>query len=196
MQKLFSLLALFVWFTTVSANRITLGTYTHIGINYEISASEIDSTLSHISIECRDGENCGSSPILIVRIERLDEFRKSMEIARGKFRDWEKVANENGVDNVIKEMPIEFPKLDAHWWISDESFFASDVQMTARCTITKYRKHVNFNMYCVASDNKFITTSLSFFLEDESFDNFLDAISEENLTNKIKEYHLVHDLFK
>ena len=58
-----------------------------------------------------------------IKLKDLPKFRQSLIDARDKYVEWTKVADENNVKNLRKEIPVKFPK-PIYWWeIGGERFY-------------------------------------------------------------------------
>ena len=142
------------------------------------------------------GEYPSDNINFIVKKKELDAFISSLTQIRDKFVEWEKVAKENKVTDVVREFDIPLPKLDVAWygaqWLLEwyqkfiPKFF---VFKDGSCAFV-------FIKTVTASSNQYIDKKVYFVLSSkEEFNELLSLLDIQKMKDVFSTKESKEDLF-
>ena len=201
MKKLITILLILISLNGYSQTKI--GTYhnSYLNENYNIELDTKDTTKFDIYFYAHSFDNLINEGGFVIKQWGLEEFIKHIQDAKQKYIDWVKVAKENNVTDLNKDMEIYtfasgFFKTGNHW------HFQNEIDLKH---IFRVRKDKNIILYSLfigtgqlqASDNEFTNTDgfAIIFYSVKEIDDFLNKISMDKINFYLKE-SMKKDLFK
>lgn len=154
-------------------------------ITFYIDANSMDATSKQVT--------------LIVKDKNIENFKEILTKAKEKFVEWKKVAIENKVEKLSKNVDIKSNRYSAAFtygkWKID-----FNVKLNVRFFIVE-NKHLMIlenASKLIASDNQYIDSKgFVFVFDDETeFDNFISKIDVQKAKEKLNKTEKKDDLFK
>lgn len=154
----------------------------YFGKEYDINAS-FDDGKSSVYIEvASDSKN--AMAMLKFDGTELDQLRKSLGQIKDKFAEWSKIAKENNVTKMSKEIESNLPKATVCWHGS-KWFFAFDEKLTPKFRIMD---DGSYTVSCIqkvtASSNEYIDETIFLVFSSPSE---IEALIKELDIDKMKE---------
>lgn len=66
-------------------------------------------------------ESYQDSVFLVVRQRELDQLAAYLDALHKKLLEWKRIANDNGIDRINREMPVTFPGLRVRWTTDEKT---------------------------------------------------------------------------
>lgn len=144
-----------------------------------------------------------NSTYVFVNQKNVEKFREALRKAKDKYQEWKKVAEDNNIEEVIKEIDVKFPKVTIEWEYGDEKWYYFNYKLNpefAKINGDVMLLLIDFPIIC-ANRNRYITTKPMFgFKGDDEINEFERLISievvEENAKKGEKEIERKNELFK
>lgn len=187
--------AMFIAVLCANAQQI-VGTYPCRMMNkaYEVKATnEGDAWISGPSMDDRQQE-CG----FIVKNKVLPVFRESLLAVRDKYRDWTMVAKGQEVQDMLKEMPVNVPKV-TYFFTYGEVQFAFNKLPTAYFSISEGRYEVMLvSGVLTASSNQYMKTNgvMLAFSDEGEISALYDILAPGHIQEELQRLKETKDLFK
>lgn len=164
--------------------------------SYEIQASKIENGEFSIFIYVQ-GDNRTTPTFINIESYEVMEFNKSLLQIRDKFIEWRKIAKDNKVTDLNKEINVEIPNVTIGWK-SSEWFFSFKNKITAKYVFLNSGKDVvMIAKEAVSSKNEYIKEYFYLvFTEPEEIDNLVSQLDVEKITSKLNKVSNTLDLFK
>lgn len=197
MKKLFLIFYLFAIIIPVRAEQ-KVGDYTNSYFNksFDIEAAEKNNKIESVYIgiptdmESRKG-------FLEVKGKELEQFKTALELARDKYLEWKKIAQENNVTDMSKEMGINFPKVTIAWH-GTQWWFSFGNKINLKFLILDNGKMVaSWAPEVTASSNRYIDQRIYFvFGDEEDFNNLISQLDGQRILNELLKTKNNADLFQ
>lgn len=196
-MKKFTVFALFLFCTISMFAQEEIGTYhsSYFDKDLEVLAvSPEEKNSIYISV-C--GEHSIDDVVINVEGYAIEEFRSALSQAKSKFAEWAKIAKDNNVKDMTKDMDITFPKVTIAWH-SSKWWFSFRQSLKPRFIVTSEGKCAFVIAgKAVSSSNEYIDQRYYFALSDvRDFDELLNVTSKEYIASKFTKKQNVEDLFK
>lgn len=188
------LFATFFCFIIISAfSQETIGKYSCSEKQKNVKYSE-DSEQYFIEISSGSGRDA----YFIIKNQDVPAFRKALSAAKVKYKEWVKVAKENNVTDLKKDIDIFFPT-GSFAWLGSEWHFNFSAKPEAIFLITKgdYILVLFGGQKYTASDNRYIDEkAFWFFSSVKEIEELELLLTPEYLANYKSKKSNKEDLFK
>jgi len=127
----------------------------------------------------------------------IDYFVKALKLAKEKFVEWQDIAIKNNVTDMRKDLDISFPRttiawLGSKWWFSFNKRLSPEFVVSSEGDILFL-----ITGKAVSSSNEYIDMKYYFALSRASdFDELIEALNIEKITEHFNKKQNVEDLFK
>ena len=196
-KKLFSLMLCVFCVVALNAEKV-VATYTlsYFNKTYDIEASEIKNDKFSVYIGV-NAESNSTKAMIEVESDKLEEFKQALLQMKEKFIDWSKVAKENNVKEMTKEMDISFPSTTI-CWLGSKWFFSFGQKLKPKFLILDDGRFVvTFVKKVTASSNEYIDEKIYWvFSDSKEIDELISKLDVEKLKSKLQENVKAADLFK
>ena len=186
MKKIILVLCLLTFILPIKAQQ-KVGEYTnsYVSKTFSIEAVEKNNKIEVVYIGIST-DHKSRPAYIIVKGEDLELFKTALELARDKFSEWKKVAKENNITEMSKEMSINFPKVTvawhgAKWWFSFGNkinfrfLILDDGEMVAHWTSK-----------VTSSSNRYIEEYIYFaFANEEDFNGIINQLDGQRILNEL-----------
>lgn len=193
-QILFILLTAFAQFAYAQK---TVGEYhnSYFDKNYTIQAVEENEKITnlYIEIESKDAKEADIS----IKGEHIELFKTALELTRDKYLDWVRIAKENNVTKMHKEMGIKFP-LATIAWLGTKWWFSFNKSMDFTFIILDSGKMVaSYSPKVYASTNEYIDQQVYFvFASEEDFNSLINQLDTTKILDKLLSSRRAENLFQ
>jgi len=198
MKRLLSIFTVLFWcgFSAQAEKVVATYTLSYFEKEYEIEASEIKNDKFTIYIQV-SAENSSTRAMIGVESDKIAEFIQSLQQMKDKYVEWFKVAKENNVKELTKEMDISFPSTTI-CWKGTEWYFSFGQRLIPKYIILDSGKNVvTFVNKVTASSNEYIDeTTYWVFSDSKEIDDLIAALNVEKIKSKLLEKVKAADLFK
>jgi len=142
-------------------------------------------------------ESVSSEARIMLKSRDLELFIKALIDTKNKYYEWSKIAKENNVDKLNKEIDVKFPSVDIAW-LGSKWFFSFNQKLKPKFSILESGKHVvMFYNNNVSSSNQFIKeTTYWVFSDATEFDEIISKLSFDTIKSKLDEEENKKELFK
>lgn len=196
-KKLFSLMLCVFCVVGLNAEKV-VATYTSSYFNktYDIEASEIKNDKFSVYIGVT-AENSSTKAMIEVESDKLEDFKQALLQTRDKFVEWSKVAKENNVKDMSKEMEVTFPSISV-CWLGSKWFFSFGEKLKPKFLILDNGNFVvSFYKKVTASSNEYIDEKIYWvFSDSKEIDELISKLDVEKIKAKLQENVKAADLFK
>lgn len=186
---IFVMVAMIATMSMYAQQKVGEYTNSYVSKTFSIEAVEKNNKIEevYIGIPTDLGSRTYSRPAyIVVKGKDLELFKTALELARDKFSEWKKVAKENNVTEMSKEMGINFPKVTiawhgSKWWfslgnkINLKFLILDDGQMVAAWAPT-----------VTSSSNRYIDQQIYFaFADEKDFDDIINQLDSQRILNEL-----------
>lgn len=163
--------------------------------NYDIEAS-LDKKEGFKVYIALAAESTSTEARIMLKSKDINSFITALTETKNKYMEWSKVAKENNVDDLSKEIDVKFPNIDIAWYGS-KWFFSFNQKLKPRFSILSDGRHVvTFYNNNVSSSNQFIKESTYWVFSDEKeFDEIISKINYDAVKGKLDAEESKKDLF-
>ncbi|MDH6353844.1 hypothetical protein M2132_000161 [Dysgonomonas sp. PH5-45] len=141
----------------------------------------------------------GKAKTTTVKFEEkeLKELKNTLEQIKNKFSEWSKIAKENNVTDMTKEMDFSLPKSTICWY-SSKWFFAFNQELKPTFMILEGNRHiVSIVKKVTASSNKYIDETIYWiFSSPQEIDAFINLIDIDKLKQELGKEKKTEELFQ
>ena len=180
------------------AQDVVISNYTlsYFNKSYAIKASEIENGKFTVSIQV-SAERESTRAMIEIESDKLEEFKQSLVQMKEKFEKWSKVAKDNNVTDMSKEMGIEFPST-TFCWLGSKWFFSFGQKVNPEFRILDNGNHVALFVKKVkSSSNEYIDETFYWvFSNSEEFDELISKLDYEKIKSELEKKESASDLFK
>lgn len=198
MKNKFTILTILLLFSSMVKAQEVIDTYTmsYFKKSYEIEASkgkDGDFT-AYVQVSA---ERLKTKANYMIKSDKLDEFKKALIFTRDKYIEWAKVAKENNVTDMTKDIDAKFPNIDIAW-LGSEWFFSFGEKLSPKFMILKNGQIVvTFVNKNTASSNQYIEeTTYWVFADPKEFDEVILKLDSEKIKAKLEKINNKAELFK
>lgn len=183
-MKKFLLIAVLL-VSMVAQAQVAVGSFNNRYAKKELKVSALmkDGKFYCIEIDCPI-KGVGNG-FIWVKQKDVDKFRNALIELQAKFDEWKKIAIENNVKDMDKEMPVKFPKVTYCWQLRD-SYFATN--SPCKFIFAKSDKTIFTCLSYKAVDdtNKYIDERFTLvFYSSEEIQSLVDLLSKEKIDSAI-----------
>lgn len=188
MKRFLSLVAAFIAIstTTMSAQQ-NVGEYTnsYFSKTFSIEAGEENNKITSVYIGVQTDLDFRKAYIT-VKADKLELFKTALELARDKFSEWKKIAKDNNITKMSKEMCIDFPEVAVAWY-STKWWFSFDNKINLAFLILDDGEMVAaWAPKVTASSNHYIDQQIYFaFANEKDFDSIINQLNGQKILNKL-----------
>lgn len=178
-----------------------VGEYTnsYVSKTFSIEAVEKNNKIEevYIGIPTDLGSRTYSRPAyIVVKGKDLELFKTALELARDKFSEWKKVAKENNVTEMSKEMGINFPKVTVAWYGTKWWFSFGNKINLKFLTLDDGQMVAAWALTVTSSSNRYIDQEIYFvFSDEEDFNSIIDQLDTQRILNELLNTKNQSDLF-
>ena len=198
MKKIYLSIIVCLFCSLVAHAEKVIGHYTmsYFNKSYDIEASEIENGKFTVYIQVR-AEREFTRAMISIESDKLEEFKQSLVQMKEKFEEWSKVATDNNVTEMSKEMGIKFPST-TFCWLSSKWFFSFRQKVNPKFLILDNGNHVAFFVKKVeSSSNEYIDETFYWvFSNSEEFDELISKLDYEKIKSELEKKESASDLFK
>jgi|SRR5690606_8537682 len=141
-------------------------------------------------------ETVSSEARIMLKSKDINDFINALIETKTKYVEWSKVAKENNVDNLTKDIDVKFPNVGIAW-LGSKWFFSMSQRLKPKFSILNDGRHiVMFVNNNTASSNQFIKeTTYWIFTDENEFDVLISKIKYDTVKNKLDAEESKKDLF-
>ena len=180
------------------AQDVVISNYTlsYFNESYDIEASEIKDGKFAVYIQVR-AKRESTRAMIGIESDKLEEFKQSLVQMKEKFEKWSKVAKDNNVTDMSKEMGIEFPST-TFCWLGSKWFYSYRQKVNPEFRILDNGNHVALFVKKVkSSSNEYIDETFYWvFSNSEEFDELISKLDYEKIKSELEKKESASDLFK
>jgi hypothetical protein len=164
--------------------------------SYDIEASKIKDGKFTVYIEV-NGESESTKAMLSVENDDLEEFTQSLLQMKTKFEEWSKVAKDNNVTDMNKDMDIKFPSTTI-CWLGTKWYFSFGHKLTPKFLILDDGRYVvTIVKKVTSSSNQYIDETIYWVFSDpKEIDDLVSQLDSEKIKAKLEAIENASDLFK
>ena len=180
------------------AQGVFVGNYTmsYFHKSYDIKASELKNGEFTVYIQV-SAERESTRAMISIESDKLEEFKQSLVQMKEKFEEWSKVAKDNNVTSILKEMGIKFPST-TFCWLGSEWFFSFEQKVNPKFLVLSDGNPVALFMKTVeSSSNQYIDETFYWvFSNSEEIDKLISQLNYEKIKSELEKKENASDLFK
>lgn len=122
-----------------------------------------------------------------VKADKLELFKTALELARDKFSEWKKIAKDNNITEMCKEMGIDFPEVAVAWLYGGEWEFSFDNKINLAFLILDDGQMVAaWAPTVTSSSNRYIDQEIYFvFGDEEDFNSIINQLDGQRILNEL-----------
>lgn len=155
-----------------------------------------------LSIDVRKDEYDSKKYLSLRGLEDMQLFYESMLLVKDKYLEWERIASENNVEKMTKQIPVSFPNAFLMWKLGTSAYSSKpdNILIPLFHTMVINGKRfcgVSFSGKVECKMNEYIKEEFSLHLTDiNQIDALIKAVSPENIAEKYTNKNSVDSLFK
>lgn len=194
MKKIILVLCLLTFILPIKAQQ-KVGEYTnsYVSKTFSIKAVEKNNKIEKVYIgipTVLESRTYSRPADIVVKGKDIELFKTALELARDKFSEWKKVAKENNVTEMNKEMGINFPKVTVAWLYGRKWWFSWGNKINLKFLTLK----ILDNTRCIAlwaptvtsSTNRYIDQEIYFvFGDEEDFNSIINQLDSQRILNEL-----------
>ena len=186
MKKIILVLCLLTFILPIKAQQ-KVGEYTnsYVSKTFSIEAVEKNNKIEVVYIGIST-DHKSRPAYIIVKGEDLELFKTALELARDKFSEWKKVAKENNITEMSKEMSINFPKVTVAWH-GTKWWFSFGNKINFRFLILDDGEMVaHWTSKVTSSSNRYIEEYIYFaFANEEDLNGIINQLDGQRILNEL-----------
>lgn len=198
MKKTLVIILVYLISSVVVYGEKVVGNYTlsYFNKSYEIQASEIENGKFSIYIYVQ-GERKTTPVLFSIESDEVEKFNKSFLQISDKFREWRKVAKDNNVTDLRKDVDIKIPSVTIGW-LSSEWHFSFRNSINARYIILEDGRDVMIiAKEATSATNKYIKQKIYWvFAEPEEIDDLVTELNVDKISAELAKVDEALDLFE
>ena len=200
MKKIILVLCLLTFILPIKAQQ-KVGEYTnsYVSKTFSIEAVEKNNKIDVVYISVPT--DMKSRPAyIVVNGKDLELFKTALELARDKFSEWKKVATDNNVTEIRKEMGINFPKVTVAWLYGRKWWFSFDNKINLKFLVLKVSDDTRFVAFwaptVTSSSNHYIDQKIDItFANEEDFNSIINQLDGQRILNELLKNKNKSELF-
>lgn len=186
MKKIILVLCLLTFILPIKAQQ-KVGEYTnsYFSKTFSIEAAEKNNKIENVYIGVQTDLDFRKAYIS-VEGEDLELFKNALELARDKFSEWKKIAKDNNITEMCKEMGIDFPEVAVAWLYGGEYEFSFDNKINLAFLILDDGQMVDaWAPTVTSSSNRYIDQKIYFvFADEKDFDDIINQLDGQRILNE------------
>lgn len=186
MKKIILVLCLLTFILPIKAQQ-KVGEYTnsYFSKTFSIEAAEKNNKIENVYIGVQTDLDFRKAYIS-VEGEDLELFKNALELARDKFSEWKKIAKDNNITEMCKEMGIDFPEVAVAWLYGGEYEFSFDNKINLAFLILDDGQMVAaWAPTVTSSSNRYIDQKIYFvFADEKDFDDIINQLDGQRILNE------------
>lgn len=192
MKKIILVLCLLTFILPIKAQQ-KVGEYTN---SYFSKTFSIEASEENVYIGVQTDLDFRTAYIS-VKVDKLELFKTALELARDKFSEWKKIAKDNNITKMSKEMPIDFPDVAVAWLYGGEWEFSFDNKINLAFLILDDGQMVAaWAPIVTSSSNSYIDQKIYFaFADEKDFDDIINQLDGQRILNELLKNKNKSDLF-
>lgn len=187
MKKIILVLCLLTFILPIKAQQ-KVGEYTnsYFSKTFSIEAAEKNNKIENVYIGVQTDLDFRKAYIS-VEGEDLELFKNALELARDKFSEWKKIAKDNNITEMCKEMGIDFPEVAVAWLYGGEWEFSFDNKINLAFLILDDGQMVAaWAPIVTSSSNSYIDQKIYFaFADEKDFDDIINQLDGQRILNEL-----------
>lgn len=197
---IFAMVAMIATMSMYAQQKVGEYTNSYVSKTFSIEAVEKNNKIEevYIGIPTDLGSRTYSrSAYIVVKGKDLELFKTALELARDKFSEWKKVAKENNVTEIDKEMGINFPKVTVAWLYGRKWWFSFGNKVNLKfLTLDNGQMVAAWAPTVTSSSNRYIDQEIYFvFGGEEDFNSIIDQLDTQRILNELLNTKNQSDLF-
>ncbi len=197
MKKVLFTLCFLIVFIYSNAEQ-TVGSYVNSYFSnkeYTIEAAQKNGKLQSVYIGIESDNS--KSTFISVDGDDLELFKTALELSRDKFLEWVKIAKENNVTEMRKELGIKFPKVTIAWY-GTKWWFSFGERINLKFVILDDGKMIaTWSPKVTSSSNRYIDKQIYFvFADAEDFNSLISQLNPERILSELLNTKNNEELFK
>lgn len=186
MKKIILVLCLLTFILPIKAQQ-KVGEYTnsYVSKTFSIEVVEKNNKIEVVYIGIST-DHKSRPAYIVVKGEDLGLFKTALELARDKFSEWKKVAKENNITEMSKEMGINFPKVTVAWH-GTKWWFSFGNKINFRFLILDDEEMVaHWTSKVTSSSNRYIEEYIYFaFANEDDFNSIINQLDGQKILNEL-----------
>lgn len=186
MKKIILVLCLLTFILPIKAQQ-KVGEYTnsYVSKTFSIEAVEKNNKIEVVYIGIST-DHKSRPAYIVVKGEDLVLFKTALELVRDKFSEWKKVAKENNITEMSKEMGINFPKVTVAWH-GTKWWFSFGNKINFRFLILDDEEMVaHWTSKVTSSSNRYIEEYIYFaFANEDDFNSIINQLDGQKILNEL-----------
>lgn len=197
---IFAMVAMIATMSMYAQQKVGEYTNSYVSKTFSIEAVEKNNKIEvvYIGIPTDLGSRTYSrSAYIVVKGKDLELFKTALELARDKFSEWKKVAKENNVTEIDKEMGINFPKVTVGWLYGRKWWYSFGNKVNLKfLTLDDGQMVAAWAPTVTSSLNRYIDQEIYFvFGDEEDFNSIIDQLDTQRILNELLNTKNQSDLF-
>ena len=196
MKKIILVLCLLTFILPIKAQQ-KVGEYTnsYVSKTFSIEAVEKNNKIEVVYIGIST-DHKSRPAYIVVKGEDIGIFKTALELARDKFSEWKKVAKDNNITEMSKEMNINFPKVTVAWH-GTKWWFSFGNKINFRFLILEDGEMVaHWTSKVTSSSNRYIEEYIYFaFANEEDFNSIINQLDSQRILNELLKNKNKSELF-
>lgn len=192
---IFAMVAMIATISMYAQQKVGEYTNSYFSKTFSIEAAEKNNKIENVYIGIQTDLDFRKAYIS-VKGEDLEFFKTALELVRDKFSEWKKVAKENNITEMSKEMSINFPKVTVAWH-GTEWWFSFGNKINFRFLILDDGEMVaHWTSKVTSSSNRYIDQEIYFaFADEKDFDDIINQLDGQRILNELLKNKNRSDLF-
>lgn len=164
--------------------------------DFDIEATEIENGKFSVYIQV-PAKNDHTRAMLEFESSDIEQLKATLLQVRDKFAEWSKIAHDNNVTDMNKEMEFKLP-LSTICWHGSKWFFSFRHKLQPQFSILDDGKHVvSFVRKATASSNQYIDETIYWvFASPQDIDEFISVLNVDKIKEQLLSKEKAADLFK
>ena len=200
MKKIILVLCLLTFIMPIKAQQ-KVGEYTNSYVSkiFSIEAVEKNNKIDVVYIGVPT-DTKSRPAYIVVKGKDLELFKTALELARDKFSEWKKVATDNNVTEMCKEIGVNFPKVTVAWLYGREWWFSFDNKINLKFLALKVSDDTRFVAFwaptVTSSSNRYIDQKIDItFANEEDFNSIINQLNGQRILNELLKNKNKSELF-
>ena len=186
---IFAMVAMIATMSMYAQQKVGEYTNSYVSKTFSIEAVEKNNKIEevYIGIPTDLGSRTYSrSAYIVVKGKDLELFKTALELVRDKFSEWKKVAKENNITEMSKEMGINFPKVTVAWH-GTKWWFSFGNKINFRFLILDDEEMVaHWTSKVTSSSNRYIEEYIYFaFANEDDFNSIINQLDGQKILNEL-----------
>ena len=197
MKKIILVLCLLTFILPIKAQQ-KVGEYTnsYFSKTFSIEVAEKNNKIENVYIGVQTDLDFRKAYISVDG-EDLELFKNALELARDKFSEWKKIAKDNNITEMCKEIGIDFPEVAVAWLYGGEWEFSFDNKINLAFLILDDGQMVAaWAPIVTSSSNSYIDQKIYFaFADEKDFDDIINQLDDQRILNELLKNKNKSELF-